>query len=88
MEWLGFSHRATVNFGTLSQTAKPNKVTRSDVTKLPEMATSVYGGGARVRDTPEMDCFFGFPHEHGSAWRGWGSPIGQGLISGQCPKIT
>ena len=45
MEWLGFSHRATVNFGTLSQTAKPNKVTRSDVTKLPEMATSVYGGG-------------------------------------------
>ena len=44
---MGLSRRARVNFGTeCPKIPKSCQVTRSDVTKLPEESTSVYGAGS------------------------------------------
>ena len=73
MLWFGLSTRARVNFGTqCPEIPKPCLVTRSDVTKLPEMSTSVYGAGPTFGTHQNLDCFFGFLHERGSACCGWG----------------
>ena len=71
VEVVGVGTRARVNFGTVSQNSKPCQVTRSDVTKLPEMSTSVYGAGHISGHAMNRNAFFGFLHERGSAWHVW-----------------
>ena len=82
MLWLGLCTRARVNFGTVSRNSKTLPSTRSDVTKLPEMSTSVYGAGPTFGTHQNLDCFFGFLHERGSACcehKGKGVPKFQNL---------
>ena len=46
---VGVSYRARVNFGTqCPKITQHCQVTHSDVTKLPEMSTSVYGAGPHL----------------------------------------
>ena len=86
---MGLFNRARVNFGTeCPKIPYPCQVTLSDVTTLPEVSISVKGAGPQFGTLKTFDCFFVILHECGSAWRGWGCSIGQGLILGRSvPKF-
>ena len=59
---MGLSRRARVNFGTeCPKIPQPRQVTRSDVTKLPEVSTSFYGAGSSFGTRQKFDLFFGLP---------------------------
>ena len=63
---MGLSRRARVNFGTeCPKIPKSCQVTRSDVTKLPEESTSVYGAGSSFGTFKKLDRFFGLLEVNG-----------------------